>query len=29
VTLKPGTYVLLCTLPGHAQLGMRATLTVK
>jgi len=29
VTLRPGTYVLLCTLPGHAGLGMHATLTVQ
>ena len=26
---RPGTYVLLCTKPGHAALGMRATLRVK
>jgi plastocyanin len=29
VRLAPGTYTLECTLPGHAMLGMRATLTVK
>lgn len=28
-TLAPGTYTLLCTLPGHAALGMRASLTVQ
>lgn len=27
--LPPGTYRLECTLPGHASLGMVATLTVK
>lgn len=24
----PGTYELLCTVPGHADAGMRGTLTV-
>lgn len=28
VTLKPGTYKSTCTIPGHAQSGMQATLTV-
>ena len=28
-TLHPGTYVLLCNLPGHYQAGMRATLIVR
>lgn len=28
VTLKKGTYVLWCTVPGHKQLGMVAKLTV-
>lgn len=28
VYLKPGVYHLWCTLPEHARLGMRATLTV-
>lgn len=28
-TLKPGNYVFLCTVPGHAQAGMKGTLTVK
>lgn len=27
-TLAAGTYTLFCDLPGHAALGMRATLTV-
>ena len=29
VTLKPGTYTFLCTVPGHAAGGMKGTLTVK
>jgi uncharacterized cupredoxin-like copper-binding protein len=29
VNLKPGTYTFLCTVPGHAQAGMKGTLTVK
>ncbi len=29
VTLRPGRYVLVCNLPGHYQLGMRAGLTVE
>jgi plastocyanin len=28
-TLKPGSYTFLCTVPGHAQAGMKGTLTVK
>lgn len=28
VTLKPGTYEYVCTVPGHAMLGMRGTFTV-
>jgi uncharacterized cupredoxin-like copper-binding protein len=28
VTLTAGTWRLLCTLPGHADAGMQATLTV-
>jgi plastocyanin len=28
-TLAAGTYTLYCSLPGHEQAGMRATLTVK
>ena len=26
--LAPGTYRFICTVPGHAALGMRGTLTV-
>jgi plastocyanin len=29
VDLQPGTYTIICTLPGHAQRGQRAELTVK
>ncbi|MDX6697597.1 MAG: hypothetical protein QOE65_994 [Solirubrobacteraceae bacterium] len=29
ITLKPGKYPFLCTVPGHAQAGMKGTLTVK
>lgn len=29
VTLKPGKYPFLCTVEGHAQAGMKGTLTVK
>jgi len=28
VTLKKGTYTLYCTVPGHRQLGMKATVKV-
>jgi mono/diheme cytochrome c family protein len=28
-TLKPGKYVFLCTVPGHAEGGMKGDLTVK
>jgi plastocyanin len=28
-TLKAGSYTFLCTVPGHAQAGMKGTLTVK
>lgn len=28
IALKPGKYTLSCSLPGHRQLGMIATLTV-
>ena len=27
--LKAGTYQFICTIPGHAQLGMKGTLVVK
>jgi plastocyanin len=27
--LAPGTYTFLCTVPGHAEAGMKGTLTVK
>jgi uncharacterized cupredoxin-like copper-binding protein len=26
--LDPGTYLIICTVPGHEQAGMKATLTV-
>jgi uncharacterized cupredoxin-like copper-binding protein len=29
VTLKPGKYTFLCTVPGHADGGMKGTLTVR
>jgi len=29
VELRPGTYRLVCTVPGHELLGMRGTLTVR
>ena len=29
VTLDPGSHVLICNLPGHYQLGMRAAFTVR
>lgn len=28
VELEPGTYSYVCTVPGHAMLGMRGSLTV-
>lgn len=28
VTLEPGTYTYICTIPGHEQLGMRGAFTV-
>jgi plastocyanin len=28
-TLKPGSYVYFCTVPGHEAAGMKGTLTVK
>jgi uncharacterized cupredoxin-like copper-binding protein len=27
--LDPGTYVIVCNLPGHYRLGMHQTITVK
>jgi nitrite reductase (NO-forming) len=27
--LTPGTYTILCDIPGHAEAGMKTTLTVK
>ncbi len=29
VNLKPGTYELLCTVPGHEAAGMKVSITVK
>jgi hypothetical protein len=29
VELQPGTYTIICSLPGHAQRGQMTTLTVK
>lgn len=29
VDLKPGTYTVICNIPGHEQLGMKMTLTVQ
>jgi len=29
VTLKPGTYTILCDIPGHEEAGMKTTLTVR
>ena len=29
VVLKKGRYVVLCTVPGHAQLGMKKTLVAR
>ncbi len=29
VTLEPGSYVLICNIPGHYQLDMRAAFTVQ
>jgi uncharacterized cupredoxin-like copper-binding protein len=29
MTLKKGTYTFLCPVPGHAQAGMKGTLTVR
>jgi plastocyanin len=29
VLLKPGTYTIYCTIPGHRAAGMQATVTVQ
>ena len=29
IDLRPGRYKIVCTVPGHEQLGMTGTLTVK
>jgi uncharacterized cupredoxin-like copper-binding protein len=29
VTLKKGSYPYLCTVPGHAEAGMKGTFTVR
>ncbi len=29
VDLQPGTYTVICTVPGHEQLGMHVTITVQ
>lgn len=29
INLKPGTYQYICEVPGHAQAGMKGTITVK
>jgi manganese oxidase len=29
VSLEPGTYEVICTIPGHAEQGMKGTITVK
>ena len=29
ITLKPGTYILLCNIPGHYAMGMWTTIVVK
>ena len=28
-TLQPGTYNIVCDIPGHSEAGMKATVTVK
>ena len=27
-TLQPGTYTIICNIPGHEEAGMKTTLTV-
>ena len=29
VSLKPGTYIFYCQVPGHVQAGMKGTITVE
>lgn len=29
VTLQPGTYNIVCDIPGHSEAGMKTTVTVK
>jgi len=29
VNLMPGTYTVICNVPGHEQLGMKTTLVVQ
>lgn len=29
VTLRPGTYTIVCDIPGHSEAGMKTTVTVK
>ncbi len=29
ITLKPGTYTLICNIPGHEEAGMKTTLKVE
>lgn len=29
VQLKPGTYTVVCNIPGHEEAGMKTTITVK
>jgi plastocyanin len=29
VSLEPGKYTMICSVPGHEQLGMKGTFTVK
>jgi heme/copper-type cytochrome/quinol oxidase subunit 2 len=28
-TLRPGTYTVICDIPGHSEAGMRATMVVR
>ncbi|MDQ7843316.1 MAG: cupredoxin domain-containing protein [Armatimonadota bacterium] len=29
VTLRPGTYTIVCDIPGHSEAGMKTTVTAK